>query len=511
MMAVPRAGEIDLSSSDPFDRALIGHVHPPDWKNPAGGEAYNLVVLGGGTAGLVCAMGAAGLGARVALVERHLLGGDCLNTGCVPSKAIIRSARAVGELANAATLGITVGTTAVDFAAVMRRMRERRASIAEHDAAARLRQAGVDVFFGEGRFADARTVIVGSQRLPFSRAVIATGGRPTAPPIPGLDQVAFFTSETIFALTTLPRRLLIIGAGPIGCELAQAFARFGSAVTLFDQAPRVLPRDDADAAEIVRRHLEKAGVSLRLGVRLEQVSDTSGEIAVYSRHDRVDEEPATRTVGDALLVAAGRAPNIEGLHLDTAGIEAAKEGVVVDDRLQTTNRRVYASGDVCSAYKFTHAADALSRIVLQNALFFGWRKASALVIPWVTYTDPEVAHVGVSGADVEASAGRLQTITVDLAEVDRAVLDDETDGFVRVHHANGVIRGCTIVARHAGEMIGEAVYAMTHDGTLGRLSATVHPYPTQAEALRKAGDAYQRQRLTPSVRRWFERYFRWTR
>ncbi|MDQ3348956.1 MAG: mercuric reductase [Acidobacteriota bacterium] len=511
MTAVPRADEVDMSSGDPADRALIGHVHPPDWKNPAGGEAYNLVVLGGGTAGLVCAMGAAGLGARVALVERHLLGGDCLNTGCVPSKAILRSARAVGELANAATLGITVGTTAVDFAAVMRRMRERRASIAEHDAAARLRQAGVDVFFGEGRFADARTVIVGSQRLPFSRAVIATGGRPTAPPIPGLDKVAFFTSETIFALTTLPRRLLIIGAGPIGCELAQAFARFGSAVTVFDQSPRVLTHDDADAGTVVQRHLETDGVSLELGVRLERVDSARGEIAVCFRRAGGDEGPPTRTAGDAVLVAAGRAPNLEGLHLDAAGIEAAKEGVVVDDRLQTTNRRVYASGDVCSAYKFTHAADALSRIVLQNALFFGWRKASALVIPWVTYTDPEVAHVGVSRADVETSAGRLQTITVDLAEVDRAVVDDETDGFVRVHHANGVIRGCTMVARHAGEMIGEAVYAMTHDGTLGRLSATVHPYPTQAEALRKAGDTYRRQRLTPGLRRWFARYFRWTR
>ena len=473
--------------------------------------ALDLLVIGGGTAGLVAAVGAAGLGAKVALVERHLLGGDCLNTGCVPSKALIRSARVIGEVNRARLLGIALDAPVVDFPGVMQRMRDRRRHIARHDSAMRLASLGIDVFLGEARFVDDRTVKVDGQRLRFGRAVIATGARAAAPPIPGLDQVAFFTNETIFALTTLPRRLLIIGAGPIGCELAQAFARFGSAVTLFDQAPRVLPRDDADAAEIVRRHLEKAGVSLRLGVRLEQVSDTSGEIAVYSRHDRVDEEPATRTVGDALLVAAGRAPNIEGLHLDTAGIEAAKEGVVVDDRLQTTNRRVYASGDVCSAYKFTHAADALSRIVLQNAFFFGRGKASALVIPWVTYTDPEVAHVGVSRSDVEASAGRLQTITVDLAEVDRAVVDDETDGFVRVHHAKGVIRGCTIVARHAGEMIGEAVYAMTHDGTLGRLSATVHPYPTQAEALRKAGDAYQRQRLTPSVRRWFARYFRWTR
>jgi pyruvate/2-oxoglutarate dehydrogenase complex dihydrolipoamide dehydrogenase (E3) component len=495
---------------DAADRALVARVHPPDWTNPEPASKYDLVVLGGGTAGLVSAMGAAGLGARVALVERHLLGGDCLNTGCVPSKAVIRSSRLVGELRRGAALGVTPGEVRVDFPAVMRRMRERRAHIAANDSAERLRQAGIDVYFGPATFADRRTVVVDSRRLRFGRAVIATGGRPSAPPVPGLDSTPYLTNETVFSLTELPRRLIVIGAGPIGCELAQAFARFGSEVTVLDLAPQVLPREDAAAAAIVQRRLLADGARLELGVRLDRVDEVAGEVTV--RYHRDGERHTNGSVtGDTLLVAAGRAPNVEGLGLEAAGISFSAQGVTVNDRLQTSNPRVFASGDVCSAYKFTHAADAMSRIVVQNALFYGRRNASALVIPWVTYTDPEVAHVGVSEADVGKSRGRLQTITIDLSEVDRAVVDDETDGFVRVHHEGGRLRGCTIVAPHAGEMIGEAVYAMTHGGTLTALSTTVHPYPTQGEALRKAGDAYRRQALTPALRRWLERYFRWTR
>lgn len=486
-------------------------VHPHGWVNPIPAGKYDLVVIGGGTAGLVSAMGAAGLGARVALVERHLLGGDCLNTGCVPSKAILRSARAVGELRRAAALGVTAKDISIDFGIVMRRMRERRASIAVHDSAERFRGAGIDVFFGDARFADERTVRVGESRLSFNRAVIATGGRPVAPPIPGLDAAPYLTNETVFDLVTLPRRLLIIGAGPIGCELAQAFARFGSIVTVLDQAPAVLPREDADASELVRGSLEHDGVRFALGARLEQVEVHDGEVVIHYRQEPAGQPEPQSVTGDAVLVAAGRAPNIEALDLAAAGIQSNKQGVVVSDRLQTSNPRVYASGDVCSAYKFTHAADAMSRVVVKNALFFGRSKASALVIPWVTYTDPEVAHVGVSEADVADSGGRLSTMTIPLSGVDRAVVDDETEGFVRVHHERGRVRGCTIVAAHAGEMIGEAVYAMSHNGTLGDFSSTVHPYPTLAEGLRKAGDAYRRQSVTPGVRRWFERYFRWTR
>ena len=500
-----------VAPPDEANLELVNRVHPPTWRNPEPASTYDLVVLGAGTAGLVSAMGAAGLGARVALVERHLLGGDCLNTGCVPSKAVIRSARVVGEVKRAAGLGVTTGSLHVDFGAVMRRMRQRRAAIAVHDSAERLRAAGVDVFFGPAAFVDDRTVAVENQRLRFRRAVIATGGRPTAPPVRGLDSVPFFTNETIFSLTELPRRLLVIGAGPIGCELAQTFARFGSSVTVLDHAPQVLPRDEADAAAIVRRSLESDGVRFELGVTLESVSSTPGELTI--RYSRAPQEStgAISIAGDALLVAAGRAPNIEGLNLDAAGVRSTVHGVTANDRLQTSNPRVYASGDVCSQYKFTHAADAMSRIVIQNALFYGRRKASALVIPWVTYTDPEVGHVGVSEADVAKAEGRLQTITIPLSSVDRAVVDDETEGFVRVHHEKGRLRGCTIVATHAGEMIAEAAYALTHGGTLSALSATIHPYPTQTEALRKAGDAYRRQSLTPGVRKWLERYFAWVR
>jgi pyruvate/2-oxoglutarate dehydrogenase complex dihydrolipoamide dehydrogenase (E3) component len=493
------------------DAELVNHVHPPSWLNPTPAPAYDLVVLGGGTAGLVSAVGAAGLGARVALIERHLLGGDCLNTGCVPSKALIRSARAIGELKRAGSLGVITDKLHVDFAAVMQRMRRRRAEIAVHDSAERLRDLGIDVFFGSARFADARTVVVDRHRLHFRRAVIATGGRPAAPPIPGLEAVPFLTNETVFSLTELPRRLLVIGAGPIGCELAQSFARFGSQVTVFDQVPQVLPREDVDAAAIVRQHLEQDGVRFELGARIERCSEAVGEIRVHYRHNGNRELDSASVAGNALLVAAGRAPNIETLNLEAAGVAATPEGVTVDDRLQTSNRRIYASGDVCSPYKFTHAADAMSRIVLQNALFYGWRKASALVIPWVTFTDPALAHVGVSESDAATSGGRLQSITIPLGQIDRAVIDEEVDGFVRVHHERGRLRGCTIVAPDAGEMIGQVAYAMTHGGTLSALSSTIHPYPTYAEALGKAGDTYRRQALTPRVRNWLKRYFAWTR
>lgn len=500
-----------VTPDDAANRVLVDHVHPPDWRNPTPAAMYDLVVLGGGTAGLVSAMGAAGLGARVALVERHLLGGDCLNTGCVPSKALLRSARVVGEIRRASALGVHASDLTVDFAAVMRRMRERRAAIAAHDAAARVQRAGVDVFFGSARFVDARSVLVADQRLRFSRAVIATGGRPTIPDLPGLASVPCFTNETIFDLTERPDRLLVIGGGPIGCELAQAFARCGTQVTMINRAPHVLPRESVAAAAIVARHLQADGVRLELSVQLTRVELRSGEILVHYSGGPDGAAASTEVAGDAVLVAAGRTPNIEQLDLPAAGIKSDQHGVTVNDRLQTSNRRVFASGDVCSSFKFTHAADAMSRIVLQNALFFGRAKASALVMPWVTYTDPEVAHVGVTEADVHASGGRLATITVALSDVDRAIVDDDVDGFVAVHHERGRLRGCTIVAPHAGEMIGEAAYAVTHGGTLAQLSATVHPYPTMTEALRKAGDAYRRDALTPSRRHWLSRYFQWTR
>ncbi|MDE3154470.1 MAG: mercuric reductase [Acidobacteriota bacterium] len=493
---------------DEANRALLSQVHPADWPVPEGRGTYDLVVLGGGTAGLVSAAGAAGLGARVALIERGLLGGDCLNTGCVPSKALLRSARAAGEARRAAALGVRLtGGVEVDFPAVMARMRQRRAAISPNDSAARLRGLGVDVFLGTARFTGPRTVEVAGRTLRFRRAVVATGGRPVAPPIPGLEEVRHLTSETLFWLTERPARLAIAGGGPIGCEMAQAFARFGTAVTLIETADRVLPREDPDASAVIARQLARDGVRLETGAQFVRVERAGGGVRLQvARGDTFSAIDA-----DAVLLAAGRAPNIESLDLDAAGVRWSRSGVEVDDRLRTSNPRVYAAGDVVSgAFRFTHAADAMARIVIQNALFYGRRPTSALVVPWCTYTDPEVAHVGASPA-APGTASRLETITVPLDEVDRAVVDDETEGFVRVHHERGRLRGCTIVAPHAGDLIGVAAYALTRGGTLEQFAATIHPYPTIGEAFRRAGDAYRRTRLTPGVRRWLNRYFAWTR
>lgn len=491
---------LEHPGEDEHDRALRAEVRPPGWSPPAPASRYNLVVVGGGTAGLVAATGAAGLGAKVALVERDLLGGDCLNTGCVPSKALLRAGRAAAALGAAGELGIEVDGGRADFGRVAARMRRVRAHIAHHDSAHALREAGVDVFFGEGRFVADDAIEVAGTRLRFARAILATGGRPAAPPVPGLAEAGYHTSETVFSLRELPRRLVIIGAGPIGCELAQAFRRLGAEVHVVALDERVLPQDDPDAAGVVQARLEAEGVRLSLGARILRVERrTGGALISFERAGLPGE-----AVGDEILVAAGRSAALGGLDPGAAGIACTDQGVVVDDRLRTSNRRVYAAGDVASRFRFTHAADALARIALQNALFFGRKKASALRIPWCTYTDPEVAHVG-------AREG-TQTFTVPLAEVDRAILDGDTGGFARIHaDRRGRILGATLVASHAGESIGTIVVAMNAGVRLGALSAAIHPYPTTAEVWRKLGDAYQRTRLTPGIQRLLARLMEWRR
>jgi len=495
---------------DEHNRALLQHTHPPDWANPAPAGRYNLVVVGAGTAGLVAAAGAAGLGAKVALVERDLLGGDCLNVGCVPSKALIRSAHAAADVRAADQFGVRVppGTT-VDFPAVMERMRRLRAGISPHDSAARFRGLGVDVFLGQARFTGTHTVEVGGQTLRYARACIATGARAAAPRIPGLDDVGYLTNETVFSLTALPRRLAVIGAGPIGCELAQAFARFGSEVYLIEAMHGVMPSEDVRAAEIVKQSLDRDGVRLLCcGNDLQAHRAGDGKRLTLDSHD----EHYELTV-DELLVGTGRAPNVEDLGLEAASVAFDRTGVTVNDFLQTTNPHVYAAGDVCSRFKFTHAADAMARIVIQNALFFGRKRASALMMPWCTYTSPEVAHVGLYPREAEERGIALETFVLELADSDRAVLDGETDGFLKLHarKGKGTIVGATLVARHAGEMISEITLAMVAGAGLGTIAATIHPYPTQADVIRKAGDAYRRTRLTPRIRRLFEMLLRWRR
>ena len=516
--SIPKGGEHvhlepDVQPRDEHNRTLLDNVHPDAWPNPEPKGRYNLVVIGAGTAGLVSAAGAAGLGARVALIERHLLGGDCLNVGCIPSKCVIRSSRVLGDLREAADLGVHVPAgTEVDFAAVMERMRRLRARISRHDSARRFRdELGVDVYLGEARFTGRDTVEVDGRTLRFSKAVIATGARAVHPDVPGLALAGFLTNETVFNLTERPRRLAVIGGGPIGCELAQAMRRLGSEVVLFDQADQILVREDADAAKIVQRAFERDGVRLELAARLLRVERTAAGTAIVFEKDGEKREVSV----DAILVGAGRAPNIEGLGLEAAGVESVeRRGITVDDRLRTTNPRVYAAGDVCMEHKFTHAADAAARIVLQNALFPGpRRKLSALTMPWCTYTDPEVAHVGLSESAAARRGIEIATFTRSFAEVDRAIADGEEDGFVKIHVKRGSdkILGATIVARHAGEMIGEVAVAMAGGVGLGALASVIHPYPTQAEAIRQCGDAYRRTLLSPRVKKLFGAWLRWTR
>jgi pyruvate/2-oxoglutarate dehydrogenase complex dihydrolipoamide dehydrogenase (E3) component len=440
------------------------------------------------------------------LIERDLFGGDCLNVGCVPSKALLRAARAAAEVRTAGRFGVHAGDVAVDFPAVMERMRRLRSGISGNDSALRFRGLGVDVYLGEGKFTGKDTVEVAGKTLRFRRAVVATGARAAKPDIPGLADIGYLTNETVFNLTELPRRLAVMGAGPIGCELAQAFARFGSEVFLIGKQPALLPREDAAASELVKQAMEQDGVKLFLGVNIVR-AETHGIDKVLHLAD------GREVRADAILVGVGRAPNVAGLDLEAASVDYdPKKGVHVDDRLCTSNPRIFSAGDVCSRYKFTHAADAMARIAIQNALFYGGAKVSGLTIPWCTYTEPEVAHVGLYEHEAEEKGVKVDVFTQEMRHVDRALLDGDTDGFVKVLVRKGTDRivGTTIVARHAGEMISEVTAVMVAKGGLRSLGRTIHPYPTQAEALRKVADAYSRSRLTPFVKGLFQRWFRWT-
>ncbi|MEJ2231994.1 MAG: mercuric reductase [Nitrospirales bacterium] len=438
---------------DQFNQELVNNVHPPQWQNPTPSGRYNLVVIGAGTAGLVTAAIAAALGAKVALIERHLMGGDCLNVGCVPSKGVIRAAKAWTAVRDAEQFGLHVsGEVKRDFGVAMARMRKLRARISHVDSAHRYSKLGVDVFIGNGRFSSASTIDVDGTTLQFAKAVVCTGARATAPSIPGLAQTSYLTNETIFSLTELPQRLGVIGAGPIGCELAQS-------------------------------------------------------------HGKQYDIPV-----DELLVAVGRSPNIEGLGLEAVGVEFDKTGVKVNHRLQTSNPKIFAAGDICSPFKFTHTADAQAQIVIQNALFphpfgLGYASTESLVIPWSTYTQPEIAHVGLYEKDAKARGIPIDTFTFHLNEVDRAILDGEDEGFARVHIKKGTdtILGATIVASHAGDMISEFTLAMKGGLGLNTIASTIHPYPTQAEVIKKTANNWRKTTLTERKKQFLRKLFAWTR
>jgi pyruvate/2-oxoglutarate dehydrogenase complex dihydrolipoamide dehydrogenase (E3) component len=502
--------------NDEYNRQLVNNVHPPGWVNPEPTDRYNMVVIGAGAAGLVTAAVAASLGAKVALIEKYLMGGDCLNVGCVPSKGIIRASRIWAQFRNAESFGVQIPEgMKYDFAAVMTRMRRLRAQISHVDSAHRFKSLGVDLFIGEGRFTGADTVSVGGKTLMFANATICTGARASTPPIPGLREVGYQTNDTIFTLTNLPPRLAVIGAGPIGCEMGQAFARLGSQVTIFLRGTTILPREDADAAKIVQQSMVRDGVCFITNSEITGCALRGKEKIIQYNSDRA----TTGLAVDEILVCVGRTPNVEGLGLEIVGVaHDSIVGVKVNEQLQTTHPRIFAACDICSSFKFTHVADAMAQIVIRNALFphplgLGYARTGSLIIPWCTYTDPEIAHVGMYESDARAKGIDVETFIYKLSEVDRAILNGEEEGFARIDVRKGTdsILGGTVVASHAGEMISEISLAMQGGLGLKSLANTIHPYPTEAEVIKKAANAWRKKSFTKQKKQIISQWFSWTR
>jgi pyruvate/2-oxoglutarate dehydrogenase complex dihydrolipoamide dehydrogenase (E3) component len=479
------------------DDELCLNSRPADWCNPTPQKSYHLLVIGAGPAGLVAARAAAALGARVALVEKHLLGGVSLNYGCVPSQALIRTSRLYAEMRNAEAYGARAPQAIeVDFPLAMARMRRIRARASRADSALRLAADGIDLFFGTASFIGPDSVALDGLRLRFKKALIATGSRSLLPTIPGLDDAGYLTNETLFDLTALPKSLLVIGGGPVGCQVAQALCRFGCRTLIAHAEPLFLPKEERDAALLLAEAMARDGVEIHLNTMAVNVRVEGGKKIVETLNDG---NVATIEV-DEILTGIGRVPALAGLNLEAAGVVFdANDGIVVDDFLRTSNSRIFAAGDVCLEHRYTDTAKASARIVVRNALCFGRERLSALTIPWCTYTDPEIAHVGMHVRQARESGIPVKTFTVPMHDVDRAIADGEERGFVKVHvrEGSGEILGATVVARHAGEMINDLSLSMVAGIGLSTIGHVIHAYPTQAEGIKKAAIAYVR---TPASR-----------
>ena len=484
---------------------------------------YNVVVIGAGTAGLVTAAGTSGLGGRVALIERNLMGGDCLNFGCVPSKALISSARLIQQIRESEKWGLDQQSPQFVFEKVFERMRARRAKIAPNDSQERFESLGVDVFRGEARFVSPHELEVrtapspqsspsrgeadgpapgGGQILRATNFVIATGSRATIPKIEGIESLPYFTNETIFdELTHKPESMIVLGGGPIGCELGQAFSRLGVTVTIAQHGSQLLPREDVDVSEFMQKQFIAEGIRVRLNAAAKRVSMRDGKVAL----EFADAEHVT---ADAMLIAAGRTPNLRTLKLEAARVDYDEQGVKVNACLQTSQPHIYAAGDITNRLKFTHTADFTARIVVRNILMpfqLLRQKVDWSVVPWCTYTEPEVARVGLSEKEAKQKNIEYDLFVVPLEDVDRAVVENEELGFAKILAAQGSdkLLGATIVAPHAGDLLHEFVLAMSAKIGLGKIASTIHAYPTFAELARKAGDKYNKTRLTPRAKKIF--------
>jgi pyruvate/2-oxoglutarate dehydrogenase complex dihydrolipoamide dehydrogenase (E3) component len=486
------------------DQAFLANVRPPGWQTPTPSGTYRLLVIGGGPAGLLAAYEAALLGAKVALIERHWLGGKSLNYGSVPTKALERTSRFYAEMRAAAWLGASPQTPGpAGLERIVGRAKRIRNRIGQVLSAAKLKALGVDLYFGTARFTGVDRVAVDGLELRFKNAMIATGSGPARIDIPGLAEAGFISATMILELRSLPRRVLVIGGGANGCEGAQALARLGIETIIVMNEPLFLPGEERDAATMVSETLARDGVEIHLNTRVTGVRVEGGRKLVDLANDG---DRSTVSV-DEIFVGLGQEPAVADLGLDRAGIAYdSRRGVHVDDFLRTTNPRVYAAGDVCLEPRFTSIAHASATIVVRNALLWRRQRYSAMTIPWCTYTDPEIAHVGMYVREARERGIPVRTFTVPMHEVDRAIADGEEIGFVKIHVKDGSdkILGATIVARHAGEMINEISLAIVAGVGLKTLAKVLRAYPTQAEAIRIAADRYRASRWS-WWRRWLLR------
>ncbi|CAM9191590.1 unnamed protein product [Discosporangium mesarthrocarpum] len=513
---VPVAQEADVSPMDEYNTKLVNNTHPPVYENPEPLDKYDLVVIGSGAAGLLSVIIANGLGKTCALVEKAYMGGDCLNVGCVPSKALIACSTRLHEVINSAEFGVVLppGEVGVDFGKVMQRMRRIRSDISEHDSVERYSRDFVKhIFLGHGQFTSPSTIEVGGKVLNFNKAMVATGASASIPPTENLANVPHLTNANFWNLEELPPRMSVIGAGPIGLEMSQALQRFGCKVTCYEYSDQLLPKEDPHAAAVLKESLTADGLTIRLGARIKRVEcDETGSMysAPFNTYRIVLDVDGEEEVieSDALLNATGRAPNVFGVGLDEAGVDYDnRRGVVIDDYFRTTSPNIYACGDCASPYKFTHAADWQARVAIRNMFLGDKTKQSDLLIPWCTYTEPEVAHVGKYESELDEKGIEYESFLRNMADVDRCRCEGITSGFAKItveKGSGGKILGATVVGPNAGDMISELTICIQNGVTIAQLAGTIHPYPTAAECVRQAANMYIKTLRTPEVNKALE-------
>ncbi|MEL6230907.1 MAG: mercuric reductase [Cyanobacteria bacterium J06627_3] len=468
---------------------------------------YDLVVIGGGSAGLVAASAGAQLNARIALVEKHLLGGDCLHYGCVPSKSLIHAGQVAHHVRTGSQFGIYTSTPTIKFEEAINHVQTVVGTIQEHDSTERFEALGVDVFYGSGQFTDARTFEINGRQLKGRNFLIATGSRPALPPIEGLKEAGFLTNEQVFSLKQRPGSLAVVGAGPIGCELGQSFARLGAEVTIIASRDQIMPKEEPEAAAVVQKQLESEGIRVLTKSRAKKVEVIGGKKHLYLGNQVV--------VVDEILLSTGRIPNVESLGLEAVGVEVGKAGIKVNEKLQTSVKHIYGAGDVIGGYQFTHVAGYEAAVVIQNALFLATKKADYRVIPWATFTEPELARVGLTETQARERYGDdVAILKHDFKDVDRALAEAAGYGFAKfITRSNGEILGAHIVGPHAGELIHEVVLAMSYKMKIGAIKSIIHVYPTLSEINAKAALQLTKQSYAKNDRLQtiLRRFFNWRR